>query len=104
MSEVKPMIENLLDNLCQLESEGLRLKGLRAKNAPRLISMRLKDNMPNQTISELNTDDKKTKYFGNPNDIHKSTKNFYEKLYSKRQPPKLHLLNFLARFLTERKS
>ena len=39
--------------------------------------------MQNQTISELNTDDKKTKYFGNPNDIHKSTKNFYEKLSSK---------------------
>ena len=31
------------------------------KNNPELISMYLKDNVENQTISELYTDDKKTK-------------------------------------------
>ena len=31
------------------------------KNNPELISMYLKDNVKNQTISELYTDDKKTK-------------------------------------------
>ena len=39
--------------------------------------------MQNGTISELYTDDKKSIYSGNPNDILKSAKNFNEKLYSK---------------------
>ena len=67
---------------------------LKAKNAPKLISMYLKDNMQNQPISELYTDDKKTKCSSNPNDILKSAKNFYEKLYTKRQTPRLSLLKF----------
>ena len=60
--------------------------------------------MQNQTMSELYTDDKKTKYSSNPNDILKSAKNFYEKLYTKRQPPNLGLLTFYSSFLTEIKS
>ena len=60
--------------------------------------------MQNQTMSELYTDDKKTKYSSNPNDILKSAKNFYEKLYTKRQPPNLRLLTFHSSFLTEIKS
>ena len=63
-------------------------------NFPKLISMCLKDNTQNQTISELYTDDRKTKYFSNPNDILKSAKNVYEKLYTKRQSPKLPFLTF----------
>ena len=39
--------------------------------------------MQNRTLCELNTDDKKPKYSSNPNDILKSAKNFYEKLYTK---------------------
>ena len=66
--------------------------------------MYLKENMQNQTISELYTDDKKTTYSSNPNAFLKSAKNLYEKLYTKKQPPKLPLLNFLAKFLTEWKS
>ena len=73
------------------------------KNAPKLVSRYLKGNMQNQTMSELYTDDKKTKYSSNPNDILKSAENFYEKLYTKRQPPKLLLLKFLAKFITETK-
>ena len=39
--------------------------------------------MQNGTISELYTDDKKSKYSSKPNDIPKLVKNFYEKLYTK---------------------
>ena len=39
--------------------------------------------MQNGTIPELYTDDKKSKYSCNPNDILKSAKNFNEKLYTK---------------------
>ena len=67
---------------------------LEGKNTPKPISMFLKDSMQSQTISELCTDDKKTEYSSNPNDILKSAKNFYEKLCTKRQPPKLSLLTF----------
>ena len=59
--------------------------------------------MQNQTISELYTDDKKAKYSNDPY-VFKSVKNFYEKLYNKKQLPTLSLLKFLAIFLTERKS
>ena len=40
-------------------------------------------NMQNQTISELYTDDQKSKYSSNPNDILKYAKNFYENLHTK---------------------
>ena len=73
--------------------------------------------MLNGTISELYTDDKKSKYSVNSNDVLKSVKNFYEKpkvqqwqfwilsIWYKpnRQPTKLPLLNVLAKFLIERK-
>ena len=52
---------------------------LEDKNASKRISMYWEDNMQNRTISELYTNDKKTKYSSNPNDILKSAKNFYEK-------------------------
>ena len=52
---------------------------LEDKNAPKLISMYWEDNMQIRTISELYTNDKKTKYSSNPNDILKSAKIFYEK-------------------------
>ena len=45
------------------------------KNAPSLISMYFKDNMQNHIISKLYTDDKKTKYSSNINDIFKSVGN-----------------------------
>ena len=43
----------------------------------------MKQNMQNQTISELNTDDKKSKYSSNLHDILKSAKTLYKKLYTK---------------------
>ena len=48
--------------------------------------MYLKHYMKNQKFSELYTVDKKTKH---SNYILKSAKSFYEKLYTKKQPPKL---------------
>ena len=71
------------------------------KNAPRVISMYFKHNMQNHIISKLYTDDKKTKYSSNINDIFKSAGN--SKLYTKRQPPKLLLVNILAKFITQTK-
>ena len=47
----------------------------RAKNAPKLFSKYLNDNMQNQTIFELYTDDNKSKYSSNTKDILKSAKN-----------------------------
>ena len=88
-------------NLMQILT--LELKDLNLK-ASKLISMNLKNNMQNQTISWIYWDDKETKYSSNPNDILKSAENFYEKLYTMRQPQKLLLLNCLAKFLTKRKS
>ena len=64
-------------------------------------SYKMKQNIKNQTISALYTDDKKSKNSSNPNDI--LTKNIYEKFYSKKYPPKLPLANFLKEFLTEKK-
>ena len=73
------------------------------KNAPKLISMYLKDNIQTQAISELYTDDKKTKYSSNPGGILKLAQNLYEKPYTKRKSPKLVLLSFLAKFITKPK-
>ena len=39
--------------------------------------------MQNQTVAELYTDDKKTKYSNNPKHILKSAKKFYENLYTR---------------------
>ena len=65
--------------------------------------MYLKDNMQNQTTSELYTEDKKTKYSSNPNYILKSAKNFYEKLYTKRQSPKLFTSYLLTKIPNKKK-
>ena len=43
----------------------------------------MKQNMQNQTISALYTDDKKWEYSSNLNGILQSAKKFYEKLYTK---------------------
>ena len=51
--------------------------------------------MQNGTMSELYTDDKKSKYSRNPNHILKAAKNFYEKLYIKET---------IAKFLVKGKS
>ena len=64
----------------------------------------MKQDMQNRTISELYTDDKKSKCFSNTNDILKLDKNVMKNFIQRRQRLKLPLLNFLVNFLTERKS
>ena len=77
------MIEDLQNELYQLENKQAKGAKLRAK-----IKWKLEDekcsktffkvlegrNMQNQTISELYTDDNKSKYSSNPTDILKSAK------------------------------
>ena len=48
----------------------------------------MKQNLENGTISELYTDDKKSKYSSNPNDILKSTKTSMKSFIQKRQTSK----------------
>ena len=57
---------------------------LKAKNDPKLTSICLKDNVQKQTVSELSTDDGKTKFSSNHNYIVKSAKKFYENIYTRR--------------------
>ena len=61
-----------------------------------------KQNMQNQTISEVYIDDDNSDCSSNPKDMLKSEKTFYEKLTLKRKFPKLLLLSFLTKFLTIR--
>ena len=77
---------------------------LRARNSPKLISMYLKDNMQNQTISELYTDDKKIKYSCNSNDILKSAKIFYKKFFYQGTTSKTATSELFVKILKERKS
>ena len=69
---------------------------LNVKNCPKLNSIYLKENY----ILII----RKTKYSSKPNNIFKSAKKFYEKLYTKKKPPKLPLLTFLVKCLTEVKA
>ena len=77
--EIKPMIENLQDKLYQLENKQAKWTKLRAK----IRSWRVKNvffkvlqrqNMQNETIFELYTDDNKSKYSSKSEDIFKFEK------------------------------
>ena len=81
------MIENLQDELYQLENKQTKEAKLRAKirswrkkNA--FFKVLERQNMQNQTIFELYTDDNKSKYSSNPMNILKSAKKIM-KLYTK---------------------
>ena len=62
-----------------------------------------RQNLQNQTKSELYIDDNKSKYSSNPKELFRYTKKFIKHFPPWRQLPKLLLLNFLAKFLTETK-
>ena len=53
--------------------------------------------MQNQTISELYTDDKKSKVSSNPGDILNSAKRFYENLYPRQKVSKSAINELLRR-------
>ena len=110
--KIKPMIENFQDELYRLESKQAKVLNFmltsggnwRKKEAPRLFPKHLKDRICNikQYLNYIAmTINKKT--FSNPKDIIKSAKNVTKKFKPRRQLPKLLLLNFLSKFLTERK-
>ena len=73
------MVENLQNELNK-RAKGAKLRAnirtWRAKNAPKFSSKYIleRQNMKNQTIFELYTDDNKSKYYSNPKDILKSEK------------------------------
>ena len=59
--------------------------------------------MQNQTMSELYTDDNKSKYSSNPKYILKSAKKFYEKLYTKETTSKAAITEFLSKIPNRKK-
>ena len=54
-------------------------------------------------ISELYTDDNKWKYFSDPNNIFKSAKKYYEKLYTKVTASKAAASKFLSKIPDRKK-
>ena len=79
------MINNLQDELYVLETKQAKGAKIRAnirwdlegeKCSKSFFYILERQNMQNQTIPELHTDDKKTKYSNNPQDILKSAKCF----------------------------
>ena len=65
--------------------------------------------MQNQTILELYTDDNKSKYFANPKDIVKSSKNLRKALHQQTQPLEVfykkgvlkNFVNFIGKHLCQ---
>ena len=91
------MINNLQGELYSLECKQARGAIIRAnvrwdlegekcsKSSFRILE---RQNMQNQTISELYTDDKKSKFSSNPEDILKSANKIYENLYTRKKVSK----------------
>ena len=61
-----------------------------------------RQNMQNQTLVELYTDDNKPKYSSNPKEILKSTKDIYENFYTK-QTSTAATTEFLSKILNRNK-
>ena len=108
--EIKPKIENLQDELCQLENKQkvlnfvLTLEAGGQEMPHNFLQVLETENMQNQRIFELYTDNNKSKYSSNPKDILKSGKK--KKIMKNSTPSELSqllLLNFFGQFLTERK-
>ena len=62
-----------------------------------------RQNIQNQTISELYTDNNKSKYSSNSKDILKSAKKFYEKLYTMETTSKVTITKTLSKILNRKK-
>ena len=106
------MIEIFQDELYRLENKQAKSAKLHAnitwelqgKNAPKLFSKHLKDRICkikhnlNYILMII-----KQNALTNPKDIIKPTKSLMRSFTQRRQVPKLLLLNFLAKFLTEKK-
>ena len=62
-----------------------------------------RQNLQNESLSDLYTDDNKSKYSSNLRRFYEFWKIFMKNFTARRQLPKLLLMVFLAKFLTERK-
>ena len=104
--EIKSIIKNLQDELYKLENK--QAKGaklcvkikweLEGEKCSKIIFKVLeRRNMQNQKISELYTDDNKSKHSSNSTDILKSAKNFYEKLYTKETTSKTATTDLISK-------
>ena len=100
-SEIKAIIENVQDELYQLKNKqakgarlhaNMRWKLQDGKCSKTFFKMLERQNLQNQTISELYTDNNKSKYSSYPKYIFKYGKKKH--FTSTRQLPKLLLLNF----------
>ena len=95
------MIENSEDLLYELENKQVKGAKLRGN-----IRWELEGKKWLKTffkVSAFYTDENKSKYSSNPKDIFKFSKEIYEKPYNKETTSKAPILNFLEKFLTERK-
>ena len=90
------------EDLNQLESEHAKGEKLYANIILELEGDKFSKPYFDVIETKFYADDKKTKYSSNPNDILISGENSYEKLYTKKKPPKLPLLTFLVKFPADR--
>ena len=110
--EIKLLINSLQDELYSLESKQARGARIRAntrwdleaeKCSKSFFKILERQHMQNQTISELYTDDKKSKVSSNPEDIPNSAKRFYENLYTREKIPKSAINELLNKIPTNKK-
>ena len=110
--EIKPMINNLQDELYILESKQAQDIKIRAnirwdlegeKCSKMFFKVLERQNMQNQTISELYVDDKKTKSVSNTKDILTSAKSFYDNLYTKENVSKSAMNDLLTKIPNHKK-
>ena len=110
--EIKPKIENLKNKLYQLENKQAKggklctnirwdLEGRKCSKT--FFKVLERQNMQNQTLSELYTDDNKSKYSTNLKDIFKSEKKSYEKLYTKETTSIATTIEFPSNILIRKK-
>ena len=107
------MIENLQDEIYRKENK--QAKGAKVcanirweleggKCSKTFFKVLERQHLQNETISELYTHDNKTKYFSKyfSKIFFKSAKKIMKHFIARRQPPKLKLLSFLLKLLTEK--
>ena len=106
------MINTFQDELYLLESKQAKGTKIRAnirwglegeKCSKTFFKVLERQNMQNQTISELYTDVEKSKFSSNPKDILKSAKSFYENLYTRENASKSAIDELLNQIPTNKK-
>ena len=111
--EIKPLINNLQDELYSLESKQARGAKIRAnirwdlegeKCSTSFFKILERQHMQNETTSELYTDDKKSKASINPGDILNSAKKIYENLYTKEKVSKSAINELLNKIPINKKT